>query len=69
MMPYALKFPGPKQLLSPLYGVTLLLLTLMTYFILLTASATMGARYIAREDARDLSRRVRRRPTHFRRST
>jgi hyaluronan synthase len=46
MMPYVLKFLGPKQLLSPLYGVTQLLVTpLMMGFILVTAAVTMGARY------------------------
>ena len=45
-MPYVIKFLGPKQLLSPLYGVTQLLVTpLMTGYILLTTAATFGARY------------------------
>jgi cellulose synthase/poly-beta-1,6-N-acetylglucosamine synthase-like glycosyltransferase len=46
MMPYVLKFLGPKQLLSPLYGVTQLLVTpLMVGYILITTVSTFGARY------------------------
>jgi cellulose synthase/poly-beta-1,6-N-acetylglucosamine synthase-like glycosyltransferase len=46
MMPYVLKFLGRKQLLSPLYGVTQLLVTpLMVGCILFGTLATVGDRY------------------------
>lgn len=46
MMPYALKFLGPKQMISPLYGVTQLLVTpTMVGYIAITTAVTVGGRY------------------------
>ena len=46
MMPYVLKFLGPKQMLSPLYGVLQLCVTpLMVGYVAATAAATVGDRY------------------------
>ena len=48
MMPYVLKFLSPKQMLSPLYGVTQLVVTpIMVGYILFTTAATVGDRYEA----------------------
>jgi cellulose synthase/poly-beta-1,6-N-acetylglucosamine synthase-like glycosyltransferase len=48
MLPYVIKYLGPKQLLSPLFGVTQLLLTpIMLAYILLSTLASHGGRYHA----------------------
>jgi hyaluronan synthase len=46
MLPYVVKYLGPKQLLSPLYGVTQLLVTpFMVGYILLSTLSSHGGRY------------------------
>jgi cellulose synthase/poly-beta-1,6-N-acetylglucosamine synthase-like glycosyltransferase len=46
MLPYVVKFLGPKQLISPLYGVTQLLVTpVMVTYILASTISTAGGRY------------------------
>src|SRR3954451_18028960 len=46
MLPYVLKYLGPKQLISPLYGVTQLLVTpIMLTYIVASAAASDSARY------------------------
>ncbi len=46
MLPYVLKYLSPKQMISPLYGVTQLLVTpVMIAYILLTTFASRGTRY------------------------
>ena len=46
MLPYVVKFLGPKQLLSPLYGVTQLIVTpIMLAYIAFTTASSDGARY------------------------
>ncbi|MFL5925374.1 MAG: glycosyltransferase [Gaiellaceae bacterium] len=48
MLPYVVKYLGPKQLISPLYGLTQLLVTpLMLTYIVLAAVSSDGARYHA----------------------
>jgi hyaluronan synthase len=46
MLPYVVKYLGPKQLLSPIYGVTQLLVTpIMVAYIVLATVGSHGARY------------------------
>jgi cellulose synthase/poly-beta-1,6-N-acetylglucosamine synthase-like glycosyltransferase len=46
MLPYVVKYLGPKQLISPLYGVTQLVVTpVMVGYILLSTMSDRGGRY------------------------
>jgi cellulose synthase/poly-beta-1,6-N-acetylglucosamine synthase-like glycosyltransferase len=46
MLPYVVKYLGPKQLLSPVYGVTQLLVTpIMLAYIAITTLGSQGGRY------------------------
>lgn len=46
MLPYVVKYLGPKQLISPLYGVTQLLVTpIMVAYIVTSTAWTHGGRY------------------------
>jgi hyaluronan synthase len=46
MLPYVLKYLGPKQLISPFFGVTQLLLTpIMLAYIVLSTLSSQGGRY------------------------
>jgi cellulose synthase/poly-beta-1,6-N-acetylglucosamine synthase-like glycosyltransferase len=48
MLPYVVKYLGPKQLISPLFGITQLLLTpIMLAYILISTLSSHGGRYYA----------------------
>ena len=47
MLPYVFKYLGPKQMLSPIFGLTQLIITPMLIgYILYSTFSTMGARYV-----------------------
>jgi hyaluronan synthase len=46
MLPYVVKYLGPKQLMSPLYGVTQLIVTpIMVAYIVISTTSSQAARY------------------------